>query len=194
MSVFDDLIRIGENGELIFNQWIEWDHFFIPNKPEWFREILRNVMALLGHCMECTSLDGCYLVRKNTPKQPLHDNCDCRKKNITYSKVKESAIAECDIRKFSEYVFKNIKDSKGKNKIFYDLGFNTNDSQYLQNEYCKQALKQYLLGNYVLKNLDKRGQRLAIPTTLNGTTFYSGWMLYPEGKIKNTTPFGGWKK
>lgn len=55
MSVFDDLIRIGENGELIFNQWIEWDHFFIPNKPEWFREILRNVMALLGHCMECTS-------------------------------------------------------------------------------------------------------------------------------------------
>lgn len=94
----------------------------------------------------------------------------------------------------TEYVFKNIKDSKGKNKIFYDLGFNANDSQYLQNEYCKQALKQYLLGNYVLKNLDKRGQRLAIPTTLNGTTFYSGWMLYPEGKIKNTTPFGGWIK
>lgn len=194
MSVFDDLIRIGENGELIFNQWIEWDHFLIPNKPEWFREILRNVMVLLGHCMECTSLDGCYLVRKNTPNQPLHNNCDCRKKNITYSKAKKSAIAECDIRKFTEYVFKNIKGSKGKNKIFYDLGFNINDSQYLQNEYCKQALKQYLSGNYVLKNLDKRGQRLAIPTTLNGTTFYSGWMLYPEGKIKNTTPFGGWTK
>ncbi len=70
MSVFDDLIHIGENGELIFNQWIEWDHFLIPNKPQWFREILRNVMALLGHCMECTSLDGCYLVRKNTPRLP----------------------------------------------------------------------------------------------------------------------------
>lgn len=74
------------------------------------------------------------------------------------------------------------------------MGFDINDSQYLRNEYCKQALKQYLLGNYVLKNLDKRGQRLAIPITLNETTFYSGWMLYPEGKIKKTTPFGGWIK
>ena len=37
-----------------------------------------------------------------------------------------------------------------------------------------------------------RGQRLAILINLKGTMFYSGWMLYPEGKIKNTTPFGGW--
>lgn len=28
----------------------------------------------------------------------------------------------------------------------------------------------------------------------NGKTFYSGWILCPEGKIKNTTPFGGWIK
>lgn len=194
MGVFDDLIHIGENGGLLFNQWIEWDHFLIPNKPEWFRELLRNIMALFGHCMNCTSLDGCYLVTRNMPEQPLHDNCDCRKKDITYSNVKYSAIAECDIRKFTEYVFKNVKDSKGKNKIFYDLGFDINDSEYLQNEYCKQALKQYLLGNYICKNLDRRGLRLAIPITLSGITFYSGWMLYPEGKIKNTTPFGGWIK
>ena len=49
MSIFDDLIRIDENGNLSYNGWIEWDHFLIPNKPEWFREILRNLMALLGH-------------------------------------------------------------------------------------------------------------------------------------------------
>jgi len=85
-----------------------------------------------------------------------------------------------------------VKDSKDKNKIFYDLGFNINDSKYLQTEFCKQAKFQYLLGNYILKTLDKRGQRLAIPITLGSVSFYSGWMLYPEGKIKNTTPFGGW--
>lgn len=174
MSVFDDLIHIGENGELVFNQWIEWDHFSIPNKPRWFRDLLRNMMALLGHCMKCTSLDGCYLVAINMPEQPLHANCDCRTKNITYSNVKKSAIAECDIRKFTEYVFKNVKASKGKNKIFYDLGFNINNSEYLRNEYCKQALKQYLLGIYIRKNLDRNGLRLTIPTTLSGTTFYSG--------------------
>ncbi len=192
MSIFDNLIQIRENGEIVYNQWIEWDHFLIPNKPEWLREILRSIMVLFGHCMNCSALDGCYLVKRNMPEQPLHENCDCHKKDISYSKVKNNATAVCDIRKFTEYVFRNSKSSKGKNKIFYDLGFDINDSSYLQNEYCKQALNQYLLGNYVLKNLDKRGQRLAIPTSLNGTTFYSGWMLCPEGKIKNTTPFGGW--
>ena len=49
-------------------------------------------------------------------------------------------------------------------------------------------------GNYVLKNLDSHGQRIAIKTTINEISFYSGWILCPEGKIKNTTPSGGWVK
>ncbi len=28
----------------------------------------------------------------------------------------------------------------------------------------------------------------------NGELLLNQWMLYPEGKIKNTTPFGGWIK
>ncbi len=194
MGIFNDLIQIGKDGEIVFNQWIEWDHFSIPNKPKWLREILRNIMALLGHCMSCSALDGCFLAARNMPEQPLHENCDCHKKDIAYSKVKNKSSAECDIRKFTEYVFKATEVSKGKNKIFYDLGFDINDSSYLQNEYCKQAINQYLLGDYVLKNLDKNGQRLAIPIKLNGKTFYSGWLLCPEGEIRNTTPFGGWIK
>lgn len=113
-------------------------------------------------------------------------------KNITYTNVKNNATSECDIKKFTEYIFKDNIKSNGKNIIFTNLGFTIADSSYLQQEYCKQALEQYLLGNYKLKNLDCRGQRLAIPINLNGTKFYSGWMLYPEGKIINTTPFGGW--
>ncbi len=194
MSIFDDLLRIDEKGNIIYNNWIEWDHFLIPNKPEWLREILRNLMALLAHCLNCTALDGCYLLDNNKPDQPLHENCDCKKNYISFSKVKMNASAECAIEKFTKYVFTNNKDSKGKNKIFYDLVYSIENSQYLKNLYCKQALEQYLLGNYKLKNLDRRGQRLAIPINLKGTIFYSGWMLYPEGKIKNTTPFGGWIK
>lgn len=194
MSIFDDIIQVGKNGDFIYNQWIEWNHFMIPNKPDWFREILRNIMAIFGHCMNCSALDGCYMVKRNMPKQPLHENCDCTTKDIAYQKVKINASANCDIRKFTEYVFKNTKDSKGKNKIFYDLGYNISNSQYLQDEFCRQALNQYLKGNYVLKNLDSKGQRLAIPTTLNETEFYSGWLLCQEGKIRNTTPFGGWIK
>ena len=36
MSVFDDLIQIGENGEIVNNQWIEWDHFLIPKMEQHF--------------------------------------------------------------------------------------------------------------------------------------------------------------
>ena len=82
----------------------------------------------------------------------------------------------------------------GKNQIFLNLGYDINDSYFLQQEFCKQALNNYLSDNYKLKTLDIRGQRLAIPITLNSRSFYSGWMMYPEGLIKNTTPFGGWLK
>lgn len=122
----------------------------------------------------------------------MHIKCDCTQKVISIIKVKNNATAECDIKKFTEYIFKDKEKSNGKNEIFYSLGFNINDSLFLKQEYCKQALQQYLSGNYILKNLDIRGQRLAIPINLNGVNIYSGWMLYPEGKIKNTTPFGGW--
>ena len=54
------------------------------------------------------------------------------------------------------------------------------------------ALEEYLKVNYKLKELDGYGQRLAIPIELKGVKFYTGWMLYPEGFIRNTTPFAGW--
>ena len=38
------------------------------------------------------------------------------------------------------------------------------------------------------------GQRLAIRVNIAGKSFYTGWLLEPEGKIRNTTPFGGWIK
>lgn len=84
--------------------------------------------------------------------------------------------------------------SKGKKAIFASLGFSDKDSQTLKLEIEKQSLNNYLKGNYLLKNLDLNGQRLAIPITLSGKTFYTGWILEPEGKIRNTTPFGGWIK
>lgn len=53
-------------------------------------------------------------------------------------------------------------------------------------------LKNYLNGNYILRNQDMYGQRLAIMNNLKNVTFYSGWMLKFNGLIENTTPFGGW--
>lgn len=180
------------NGEIVNNQWIEWEHGGVPNSPKVYREIIRLVLALLGHCMNCTALDGCYFVERNMPEIPLHDRCDCRKINTTASNVKHYAKADCPIEKFTKYIFSDYVKSKGKKEIFESLGYTKEDSYRLKLEIEKQSLSNYLLGNYVLKNLDANGQRLAIPTKLAGKTFYTGWMLEPEGKIRNTTPFGGW--
>ncbi len=190
MNIFDGIIQVDNDGNVKYNKWIEWDHFGIPNKPDWLRQILRALYALFGHCRTCTVLDGCYFVERIMPNFPLHINCDCKKLNKSFFHVKSNAKAECDIQKFTNYVFKN--DSNGKKQIFLNLGYNINDSFFLQQEYCKQALNNYLSGNYKLKTLNSRGQRLAIPITLNLLSFYSGWLLCPEGLIRNTTPFGGW--
>ena len=190
--MFGDIKEV--NGKIVYNQWIEWEHIEVPNKPKEYREIVRFVLSLLGHCMNCTALDGCYLVENNMPKVPLHERCDCKKIKISLRTVQARAKAECPIEKFTNYVFTDEIKSKGKKSIFESLGFSSKDSEKLKFEMEKQSLNNYLLGNYLLKNLDNNGQRLAIPITLSKKAFYTGWILEPEGKIRNTTPFGGWVK
>ena len=74
------------------------------------------------------------------------------------------------------------------------------DSQHLQQEFIKQAKLAYSVSDYELGKLDKYGQRINIAITLKRkdkneyVTFYSGWMVYPNGKIILNTPYGGKKK
>ena len=71
------------------------------------------------------------------------------------------------------------------------------DSQQLQSEFIRQAQEKYKNSDFVLGILDKHGQRINIEITLPrkdkiGTVnFISGWMVYPNGVIKLTTPYGG---
>ena len=190
MGIFDELIQYDNNGNITLNSWIEWDHFLIPNKPDILRNIMRDFLAMLGHCKKCSALDGCYFKKNNKPNQPLHTNCDCTTKTVSVNNVEENATADCPLIKFTDYIFKN----KDKKILFESWGFTIKDSEMLKNTIEAEACKNYVLGNYVLKNLDEYGQRLAIPVNFRGHEFYSGWMLCPEGLIRNTTPFGGWIK
>lgn len=189
MNIFDNIEIVGD--QIVNNNWIEWYHFAIPNEPGIWREVARMVMLIFGHCLICTKLDGCYFVERNMPKQPLHNRCDCDKIIKDINKVKIDINADCDIRKFTEYVFSQNIDKK---TIFESWGYTIEDSDELKKEMETQAKKQYLMGNYILKGLDENGQRIAIQINLKGNMFYSGWMIYPNGKLKNTTPFGGWVK
>lgn len=163
MNIFDDVVNIDENGNIIYKQWIEWNHFNIPNKPELLRKIMRKIMAFFNHCLKCTSLDGCFLLDSKKPEQSLHPNCDCDKKLISFKKVKYYSISEFPIAKLSKYIFAGEVASKGKQNIFQAWGYSSKDIFVLKDIFEIQAKQNYLDGNYKLKKLDEFGQRLSIP-------------------------------
>ena len=81
--------------------------------------------------------------------------------------------------------------------MFEYWGYSIIDCTGLVKEFVKQAKLAYLSGEYRLGGLDQYGQRISIVITLprkNGTktvSFVSGWMVYPDGEIILTTPYGG---
>ena len=153
---------------------------------------MRNALMLFKHCKECTALSGCYFVERIMPKYPLHPNCDCKKIKLDFTKVKNNINAQCDIRKFTGYIFAEKYKNNGKFKIFYeDLGYTINDSYFLQQEFCRQASMLYLNGKYTLHNLDDRGQRITIIISLKDKRIKTGWMVCPDGRTQNATPFSG---
>ena len=105
-----------------------------------------------------------------------------------------AATTVCPIEKFIKYIF---IDGNSKKELFELWGYSIMDSEYLQKEFEKQARAAYSVGDYKLGKLDEHGQRISIEIQLkrlngNGSVaFLSGWMMYPNGRIILTTPYGG---
>ena len=85
----------------------------------------------------------------------------------------------------------------GKNRAFESWGYTVDDAHWLQAEIEKQALEKYIAGEYTLGKLNKDGQRISVRIEIprkNGgrmVSFLSGWMVYPNGSLRLTTPYGG---
>ena len=81
--------------------------------------------------------------------------------------------------------------------MFESWGYSIDDSQWLQKEFEKQALDKYVSGEYTLGKLNKDGQRISIRVEIprkdkqQTVSFVTGWMVYPNGQIQMTTPYGG---
>ncbi len=100
--------------------------------------------------------------------------------------------------KFDPYLFDTENAYKhGKQKMFESWGYSIDDSQWLQKEFEKQALDKYVSGEYTLGKLNKDGQRISIRVEIprkdkqQTVSFVTGWMVYPNGQIQMTTPYGG---
>lgn len=174
------------------NGWIKWIH--PRTMPAYTSEMKQQNIEYSkesNHCATCLNLNGCCFPRNNMPVYPHHYGCHCRLETATNINFK----AECPIGKFTQYIFNPlIKD--GKKELFESWGYDKIDAEWLQQEYCRQAKEKYAKGQFVLNKLDEYGQRINIEITLprkngNGNvTFKSGWMVYPDGKIILTTPYG----
>ena len=178
---------------LFDTNWVKWVHE--GTKPaDTSAEKSANVLigAISKHCAMCLNLNGCCFVVDKIPKLPLHHKCHCYTTEISPITAK----TECPIEKFTKYVFvpSLIDDKK---QLFELWGYDIMDSQYLQQEFIKQAKLAYSVGEYELGLLNEYGQRISIEIRLKKknkneyTTFVSGWMVYPNGRIVLTTPYGG---
>lgn len=163
-------------------RWVEWEH----------------ISKGRTHCEPCLKLDRRWFLKAKTPKVPQHPHCHCVTRAIPYDVVVNHAEAKSDYSKFDPYLFDiDQKYKHGKNKAFESWGYTVEDAEWLQKEIEEQAQYKYISGEYSLGKLNENGQRINIRIELdrkNGAgrvSFISGWMLYPDGQIRLTTPYGG---
>ena len=69
---------------------------------------------LSRHCAICRNINGCCFPKNNMPKYPFHPNCHCYLVDIPRPQV----TAECEIEKFTKYVFSQSYKNNGKMKLF----------------------------------------------------------------------------
>ena len=150
------------------------------------------------HCETCLKLDKCWFMNANKPELPQHPFCHCETMPIPYSRVLDEANAQSAYSKYDPYLFDTMDYYKhGKNKAFESWGYSVDDSAWLKKEIEKQALRKYVAGEYSLGKLNKDGQRISIRVEIprknesGNVSFITGWMVYPNGRIQLSTPYGG---
>jgi len=150
------------------------------------------------HCEECLRLDRCWFLQSNAPPCPHHPYCHCTLEPIDYAFVLRNAAALSDYSKFDPYLFNTTGTyPHNKEKLFKEWGYTVDDAHWMQTEIERQAREKYISGEYQLGKLNDKGQRISIRITIprkdngNAVSFIKGWMVYPNGRIQLTTPYGG---
>ncbi|MDE5755898.1 MAG: hypothetical protein K2I23_02280 [Clostridia bacterium] len=174
--------------------WIRFVHEgLLPSYTSQEKKANIDMAELSRHCAICRNINACCFPKRNKPKYPLHPNCHCFLVDIAKPKI----IAECSIEKFNGYIFAPKYEDNGKIQLYTKWGYDKIDAYYLVKELTRQAEEKYASGDFILGLLNEYGQRISIITELERkdgkgiVRFLTGWLVYPDGNIKNTTPYGG---
>ncbi len=165
------------------------------------------------HCALCVSVNNCYF-KNEEDKKPIefnygkyslnqipflnrglyHPHCHCKKIAISKPNYQELQLLINDGKKM--YLF---SDKLG---IIIYMGYKESEKEKFYNAfeyYVKYAFSQ---GKYYKRMHDKYGFRINIQVEMPGANekaseifkFNSGFTIFPNGKLKINTPFGGWTK
>lgn len=177
------------------SRWVRWIHEgFRPaytDKEKKDNRVLSDEM-LRKHCSICLNINGCCFPENNMPKYLLHPHCHCFIVPVYDLTVR----AECDIAKFSDYIFHPTRN-RGKKALYEGWGYDIIDSKWLQPEFISQATQKYAVGDFELGLINEYGQRISIriiiprKDRIGALSIITGWMVYPDGLIKLVTPYAG---
>lgn len=139
-------------------------------------------------CKLCVALNHTLFKKKNQPGF-AHSYCKCEKPEVDLKKV----TLDFPMKKITQYLL--IHPSKSK--LFSSWGYTMENAQEVYDQIARHAEAGYQSGNYVLGRLNENGQRIEIKCTIPGKgdkanqtySFITGWMVYPNGKLHNNTPY-----
>lgn len=211
MSIFKNLI-----GTLLanFSDWIKINDnisgFTIEDFP-YATGVDENTVK--PHCALCVTVNNCYFKNEEN-KKPIefdygkyslaqipifnrglyHPNCHCQKYAIPEPNSDEIQLVVNEGKK--AYLF---NDKLG---IVMYIGYKENEQEKFYEVFESCVKNAFVRGNYYKRAHDKYGFRINIQVEMAGVNekrgktfkFNAGFTIFPNGKLKMNTPFGGWTK
>ena len=212
MNVFE---QVSANAKALFSDWIKVGDPRNNLTIEDFEKSGVDQTKTNGHCWKCVTVHQCWFKNEENKKPDEFDysKCpeiplekrglyhpDCHDKKITISNPKPNDIIVFDLERRMDYLFLD-------KKIWLNsMGYNEDDKSEVFQLLEKLSKESYCQGNY--KNnppsdeKKKYGFRIRINLQFPGKReklgkiyqITSSYIVYPNGKLKNNTPIGGWKK
>ena len=138
-------------------------------------------------CEICVALNE--TVFRNTNKPDFkHPHCKCEIEKVNLNNV----TLNFPMEKLTGYLFVN----ESKSAMMRSIGFYPQNAETLYEIISENVKKEFLSNRYTLKKLDKYGQKAQVDYLIQGLNDHTGQIfschtgctIWPNGKIKVTTP------
>ena len=138
-------------------------------------------------CAICVALNKTIFLNDKKPNYS-HPHCKCSFNEVYLNKIK----LDLNAKKIIDYLFQDIN----KYAMMRSMGYDKEDGALIYATIVDAIEREFLLGNYKLKNLDEHGQRIGVFFVLDGKRYcegkryrcHIGCVVYPNGKLHVSSP------